>query len=95
MKKSMDAVLAGRLILCIVLAILEYFLLPDTLVMQITASGAAGTTLPKLLGILISTAFSAFALFWYKKDRGGQSAVIVSAVAVLIGILTLAFNLGR
>ena len=51
MKKSMDAVLAGSLILCIVLAILGYFLLPDTLVMQITASGAAGTTMPKLLGI--------------------------------------------
>ena len=50
MKKSMDIVLAGGLILCIVLAVLGYFLLPDTLVMQITASGAAGTTMPKLLG---------------------------------------------
>lgn len=55
--------------------------LPDTLVMQITASGAAGNTMPKALGLALPLALTAvFAVLWY---RTSQSKHLLCAVVGL------------
>ena len=72
--------------------VLGLIILPDTLVMQVTASGQPGTQMPKLIGLLIPLALSTvFSILYCKRD--GAKNLIVALVGIGMSALTFAFNL--
>jgi uncharacterized membrane protein len=77
------------------LAIVGYIVLPDTLVMQVTASGSVATTMPKLLGLAIPTLISVGAAlyFLFNKNSESNKSLWVSLIGILAFILTYAFNI--
>ena len=87
-----------RLILILIITILAlglfvtgYIILPDTVVMQLQADGSAGTTMPKLLALLIPLAFTGvFAAFFYK--NGATKHLLVSLLGLAMFLLTFVFN---
>ena len=80
------------LIVSVFLFVLGLIILPDTLVMQVTASGQPGTQMPKLIGLLIPLALSTvFAILYSKKS--GTKNLIVALVGIVATALTFAFNL--
>ena len=87
-----------RLILILIIMILAlglfvtgYIILPDTVVMQLQADGSAGTTMPKLLALLIPLAFTGvFAAFFYK--NGATKHLLVSLLGLAMFLLTFVFN---
>ena len=92
MKEKTRLLIAGAiLLLAVALFVLGVIILPDTLVMQVQMDGSAGTTLPKLFGLLIPLALSAvFAVFYYK---GGQGKNLLVALIGLVAFgLTFFFN---
>ena len=92
MKEKTRLLIAGAiLLLAVALFVLGVIILPDTLVMQVQTDGSAGTTLPKLLGLLIPLALSTvFAVFYYK---GGQGKNLLVALIGLVAFgLTFFFN---
>jgi hypothetical protein len=72
--------------------VLGLIILPDTLVMQVTASGQPGTQMPKLIGLLIPLVLSAvFGILYCKKS--GTKTLIGALVGIGMFALTFAFNL--
>lgn len=80
------------LIVSVFLFVLGLIILPDTLVMQVTASGQPGTQMPKLIGLLIPLALSTVFGILYSK-KGGTKSLIVALVGICMAALTFAFNL--
>lgn len=80
------------LIVSVFLFVLGMIILPDTLVMQVTANGQPGTQMPKLIGLLIPLALSAVFGILYSK-KGGTKSLIVALVGIGMAALTFAFNL--
>jgi len=83
------------IVIAIAFAIVGYFVLPDTLVMQVTLSGDAGTTMPKLLGLAIPTLISVGAVLYFllnKKSENNKS-LWVSLIGIFAFILTFVFNI--
>ena len=79
------------LLLAVALFVLGMITLPDTLVMQVQADGSAGTTLPKLIGLLIPLALcGVFAVFYYKGGKGKNLFVAIVGLAAFG--LTFFFN---
>lgn len=67
-------------------------LLPDIVVMQVLKDGTPGSTMPKLVGLLIPLALSTiFPLLYYSK--GKSKDVVVSVVGLIAFGLTFIFNL--
>ena len=67
-------------------------LLPDIVVMQVLKDGTPGSTMPKLVGLLIPLALSTiFPLLYYSK--GKSKDVVVSVVGLIAFGLTFLFNL--
>ena len=78
-------------VLAVGLFITGYIILPDTVVMQLQADGSAGTTLPKLLALLVPLAFTGiFAALFYK--NGATKHLLVSLLGLAMFLLTFAFN---
>ncbi|MEA5051717.1 MAG: hypothetical protein VB021_09650 [Oscillospiraceae bacterium] len=73
------------------LAAAGWTLLPDTLVMQITLSGAAGTTLPKLPGLALPALLSVVFSFLYAKSGSGKH-LTVALVGIAALVLTFVMN---
>jgi hypothetical protein len=92
MKDKTRLVIAGVIVtLAVALFVLGMIVLPDTLVMQMKTNGAAGTTLPKLIGLLIPLALSAvFAVLYYKGNKGNN--LLVAVIGLLAFGLTFFFN---
>lgn len=91
-QKQKKLLTLALLALALVLFVLGMLVLPETLVMQISTGGAAATTLPKPLGLLISTALVAvFAVLWYRGDNSKH--LLVSAVGVVTFAMTFFMNL--
>ncbi len=75
------------------LLILGLIILPDTIVMQIPASGTAGTTMSKYLGLMIPFAISVvFAVLYYIK-AGRVKDLVMSLVGMVLFGFTFYFNL--
>ena len=78
-------------ILALGLFVTGYIILPDTVIMQLQADGSAGTTMPKLLALLIPLAFTGvFAALFYK--NGATKHLLVSLLGLAMFLLTFAFN---
>lgn len=85
-------IFAGLVILAIVLFGVGLSILPDVLVMQITSSGAAGTTMPKAVGLAIPLALTAvFGFLWYKGDE--SKYLLIAALGVVLNLVTFFMNL--
>lgn len=68
-----------------ILAVAGFFVLPETLVVQVGANGQASSTMPKLIGLLIPLAISAVFGALFMKDGN-----VKSGVAALVGLLAMA-----
>lgn len=67
-------------------------ILPDIVVMQVLKDGTPGSTMPKLVGLLIPLALSTiFPLLYYSK--GKSKDVVVGVVGLVAFGLTFIFNL--
>lgn len=88
------------LVICIavaaVLGVVSYFLLPDTVIMQVSSDGTANTTMPKLpallIPFLITVAGGVLAVIT-PGERIAAKYYIISCVGIAAFILTLIFNL--
>ncbi len=76
----------------LVAAVVGFFVLPDSLVMQITATGDGGTVLPKLLGLLAPLAVIALS-FFLGKEKGDFKALFVAGVGLLMYVFIFIVNL--
>ena len=84
--------MAAVIALSIAMAVAGFFLLPDMIVVQMSASGAAGNSMPKLLGLLIPLALGViFPILFYRS--GKPQHLIVAAAGILAGVLLFVFNL--
>jgi len=89
--KTRLLVAAGILLVAVALFVLGMIILPDTIVMQVQADGSAGTTLPKLAGLLIPLALSVgFAVLYYK--NGTTKSIVVALIGLVAFGLTFFFN---
>lgn len=79
------------LVVAVGLFILGMVILPETIVMQVQTDGAPGTTLPKLIGLLLPLALSTvFPILYYTK--GKPKDVVVGIVGLAAFALTFFFN---
>lgn len=86
-------VIAVIFIVEIAAVIAGWVLLPETLVMQITSSGEAGTQMPKFIGLLIPLAISL--IFWlrYYKNDPGTKDLLFSLIGPAMYAAIFAFNI--
>lgn len=90
-KRKRLVILVVMLVLSAALFALGMIILPDTLVVQVTASGADGNTLPKLLGLLLPFGLSViFAILYYKK--GESKDFLLALLGIAVYGLTFYFN---
>ena len=74
--------------------IVGWFLLPDTLVMQVSMSGQPSKSMPKVLGLLIPMAAGMIgAAYASSEEERRPWGFIVLALAVVVLVITFAFNL--
>ena len=79
------------LVVVVALFILGLVILPETIVMQVQADGSPGTTLPKLVGLLIPLALgTVFPILYYLK--GKPKDIVVGLVGLAAFGLTFFFN---
>lgn len=82
----------GIIITAVILAVTGFLILPDTLVIQITLSGEAGNTVPKIIGLAIPFLFSTvFSILYYFSKNGKY--LFVAGIGILMAILTIVFNM--
>ncbi|HOP11229.1 MAG TPA: hypothetical protein PK629_07045 [Oscillospiraceae bacterium] len=83
------------IIISLAFVIVGFLILPDTLVMQITVSGSAGTTLPKLVGLAIPFVISVGFALYYLMDKKSKSSksLLGSLVGIAAFVFTFVFNL--
>lgn len=72
-----------------------YFFLPDMLVMQITAGGEAGTTMPTAIGLIVETAITGFLAWRVFSAPQENKAKLIFAMCILLAanIFILIYNL--
>lgn len=69
-KKTKFFIMLSIIILALILSVIGFIILPDTLIMQITTTGTNGTTMPKILGLVITfTICSVFSVLYYNYDN--------------------------
>ena len=76
----------------VILAIVSYILLPDVVVMQITASGGVGNTMPKLAAVLLPLAVSVAGALLSMTGKRESKNLFISAVGIACALLELVFN---
>lgn len=91
MKKGKLLLTAGTILAAIILAVAGWIILPDTLVLQVTLSGEAGTTLPKILGLGIPFLLSTvFAVIYYLHEN--KKHLLVSILGLVMFAITFIMN---
>jgi len=78
-------------IISILLAIIEYFLLPEIVTIQINYRGESILTAPKIIAIMLLLSITLFGLLVYNlkdKDKG----IVVSIVGLIISVIMLIEN---
>lgn len=82
--------------LTLVICVIGYFILPETLVLQLKFNGEAGTTLSKPLGLLFLLALGVlggFAAISSSKTGRTSRGYFIMAIFLVIDILVFVFNL--
>lgn len=76
----------------LILAVIGFFILPETLVTQITVTGEAGTTMPKALGLVIPFAIcTIFSVMYYNSNN--IKHFMGSMIGILAFVLVFVFNI--
>ena len=75
--------------------IVGWFLLPDTLVMQVSMSGQPSKSMPKVLGLLIPMAAGMIGAAYASREREERRprGLIILAIAVAILVIAFVFDL--
>ncbi len=89
--KSRRIICALILLIAVVLFVVGMIVLPDVIVMQIKTDGSSGTTLPKIIGLLIPLALSVVFAVMYFKDGSGKN-LLVSLIGIVGFVLTFFMN---
>lgn len=93
-KKNKLYTTIGVIAISAIVAIVGYFTLPEMVVVQITTSGKGGTSIPKILGLLVPLAISImYSVRYYKKDVSASKNIIVLVLVLIMYGLMFAFNL--
>lgn len=92
MLKNKKLITIAITIVAIILFIISYFLLPDTIAMQLQANGNLGNYMPKYLALLIPLAITLIGNFSFYKNAQSKYLVI-ALVGLLMFVLTLFMNL--
>jgi len=89
MKNKKILLTISIILVAAILSIVGWLNLPETLVLQITVSGEAGTTLPKIAGLAIPFLLSAlFAVLYYL--HGSKKYLLISAIGIVMyGVIFL------
>lgn len=81
----------GLILTAVVLAVIGWIVLPATLVLQVTLSGEAGTTLPKIMGLGIPFLLSTvFAVIYYFNENNKH--LLLSVLGLLMFIIAFLMN---
>lgn len=85
----------GIILVSIVMAAAEYFVLPDTLVVQVGMDGTPSNTLPKLAALLIPLAVSVIfsVLYMNGKERDRTKNLLVALLGIVIYAVMFVMNL--
>lgn len=86
------AVAIAVAVIALSLFILGLVVLPDMLVMQVQADGSAGTTMPKLIGLLIPLAISVVFAVMYRAGDGKLKHLLIALVGLAMFGFTFFFN---
>ena len=90
-KKAISMVIL--ITVAVALTIIGYIILPEVLIMQIQANGAAGTTLPKPIGLAIPLLVTIiFSVLYYKRNNNNSRNIGVALLGILMFVLTFGFN---
>ena len=89
-KKKIIAI--AILAVSVILAVVGFLILPDTLIIQLSIDGTAGNTAPKVLGLLLPVALSGFGSIGYGKSGSGKM-LLTACVGLVAFLLLFVFNL--
>ncbi len=93
MKEKKDLLLVVTVMaISFVIAVIGYFILPDTLVTQITVSGE-GSTLPKLMGLGLPLLISIITSAMYYKYKNITKYIISVIICAVMYLLIFIFNI--
>ncbi len=79
----------------VILAVVGFIVLPETLIVQIGLDGQASNTLPKIPALLIPLALSTVFSVLYMKDNAEKKSrnLIVAVIGVVVAIVMFVVNL--
>jgi uncharacterized membrane protein len=83
------------IVVSLILAVVGYVILPETLTVQIGLDGKPSNTLPKLFALLIPLAISVIFSFMYMNDQGQRKSrnLFAAIFGIFISILMFVVNL--
>ena len=92
MKKKLASI--AMLIVVAVLAVISFFVLPDTVVTQFSISSSRVTTMPKLSAIAFPALIGIVGTVVQLSEKENKhKGIIVSAAAILVLVIMLCVNL--
>lgn len=91
MKGIKSLLTAGIILTALVLSVVGWIVLPDTLVLQVTMSGGAGTTLPKIAGLALPFLISGvFAVLYNLREN--KKHLMISIIGLVVFIFIFVMN---
>lgn len=91
MKNKKRILVMSIILLEVVFTVVGYFILPETLVVQVTQSGEAGNTLPKIAGLAIPFSMcTIFSILYFFNEN--KKNLIAAICGLVMSILTFVFN---
>ncbi|MGE4485180.1 MAG: hypothetical protein AB7C97_08725 [Oscillospiraceae bacterium] len=92
MKKSTTIVAVCLIAVSVILAVISFLILPDMVTVQVTFSGGAGNTMPKLFAVALPFVISIiFAVIYCRKDDN-KRYLFLSLLGIAIYVITWAIN---
>jgi len=91
-KNAKLILMISMIAVALILTAVGFFVLPETLVMQLTVTGAAGTTMPKAIGLTIPLAICTVSAVLYYNSNNIKH-FIAAMVGFLAFVLVFVFNL--
>ena len=90
MKDKSRLLIAGIIcLIAVALFIVGMLVLPDVIVMQVQTDGSAGTTLPKILGLILPLALSCVFAYLYYKGGNGKNLFVAIVGLIAFGLTFL------
>ena len=87
MKDKSRLLIAGIIcLIAVALFIVGMLVLPDVIVMQVQTDGSAGTTLPKILGLILPLALCCVFAYMYYKGGNGKNLFVAIIGLIAFGL---------